>query len=319
MGWQGLTALVPASWHIGMIGGDKQEGHLRLDDDKMPRLMIKWSTSETAVALSSKVNDYLNELGKRARKRKEPLEVNRKVHVVGKRSKGKGDVQAYAWRGECQSYGAAWHCPDCHRVVMAEVMGPVEADTKRLAREVLRSLEDHPRDGWTEWRAYGLEFAVPERYELARSKFMSALLEFELTDDTERIAVHRWGIAETVLRDTTLRDWAAPHLRKRLKEFTFDVEETEVRGHPALTARGEKTHLSDRLRRLGRRLTDKYFADACLCRVWHCENSNRLYYLECLLDQERLALADEVLERLPCHETENDAPNEKPHKGLHRP
>ena len=319
MGWQGLSAMVPSDWNIGMIGGDRQEGHLRLDDTHMPRLMIKWSKSEHPVSLTSKIDDYLKELHKRGKKSKQPITAERNVHLVGKRSKKKGDLQGYAWKGDCQSYGVAWRCPDCHRVIMAEVMGPVDGDCKRLAREVLRSLEDHPQDGWADWAAYGLSFAIPERYELARSKFMSALLEFEFADDTERIAVFRWGIAETMLRDQPLVKWARPQLAKRLKEFKYELKEDEVRDHPAVIARGEKTHISDRVRRIGRRLVDKYFADACLCRFWHCTDSNKVYYVECVVDQDRLELADELLERLPCHEPPPEPPQERPRKGQSKP
>ena len=45
-GWAGITLSIPDSWEIAGISGDQKAGYLRLDDENMPRLELKWSESK---------------------------------------------------------------------------------------------------------------------------------------------------------------------------------------------------------------------------------------------------------------------------------
>jgi hypothetical protein len=36
--------------------------------------------------------------------------------------------------------------------------------------------------------------------------------------------------------------------------------------------------------------------------VWHCQPEKKIYYVECIVDDERLDMPAEVCERIPCHE-----------------
>ncbi len=299
--WQGLSVDVPADWSLGAIGGDAQEGSFRLDGLDMPRLLVKWSRSDGPVNLGAKIEDYLKQLQKKSKKAKYEFSYERNTHLIGKRGHHRSGVECYHWEADVQSHGAGWQCEDCGRVILAEVMGPLEEDTERLARQVLGSLEDHGGD-WIEWSLYELRSEIPAEFEMTDHKFMSALLELDFTNDTERLGIIRWGLAATVLKGTPLSAWAEQKVLPRLKHYETELSEMSYRGHDAIAITGEKTEIADRLRRLGRRLANKDYADTALCRLWHCTDTNRIFYVECQLDQDKADLAEEVFSRVHCHE-----------------
>ena len=65
---------------------------------------------------------------------------------------------------------------------------------------------------------------------------------------------------------------------------------------------GEPSPLPLRVRTFVSHCLRKPYGSNARAVVWHCEEEKKVYYVECIVDDSRLDLLDEVCERIPCHE-----------------
>ncbi len=302
IGWQKLRVRVPADWHIGALGGDVREGYLRLDDGDMPRLETKWQTATGYTSVKGVVTQYLDELRKKAEKGKRTIKVKRDTRILSRRKKRKASLECFSWTEEQEAHGAAWYCDRCNRVVIAQVIGALGSNVRPIAAEVLTSLEDHPSDEWALWAAYDLEAYVPEDFELADQKLMAGLLELSFTRELEKAAIFRWGMANVMLRDISLLDWAKREIAPRYKRLCrCKADEVELRGHPGVLAHGTKDLFPFRVARFVTHCRHKSYPDTIRCYIWHCEETNKVYAVETHTDALDPDLGAEMLDRLRCH------------------
>ena len=301
VGWDGVTVRVPSDWNIGAISRDQQGGYLRLDDQERPRLEIKWSSSAGFVDLEETVDKYLKQI-QRSRKRGQPeIEIDRDVKVISKRKVGKDALETFAWRAEENAYGAAWLCKQCGRVVITQVIGPVDnAKLRQLAEKVIATVTDHPTDGWTTWAAYDFVAQVPEDFALNKQKMMTGLIEFSFVRETEKITVARWGMANVALRRRSLDAWAQQQLGKSLRLYGPESESIEYRGHPALALIGKRLPPFQGVQRFFRHLFGRRYADQLRGYVWHCEPENKIYMVHAYLDHDNYELAEQIRDRIVC-------------------
>jgi hypothetical protein len=301
VGWQGLSLLLPDDWNIGAIGGDKTQGYLRFDDPDMPRLEIKWADAGTgAVDLSKIVDKYLRDIQK---DRKNKTEVTRDLKLVSRRKlKGKKAPQFFAWKSDTQGFGSAWFCPDCHRTVIVQIMGQLHEPVQELAEQVLVEIDDHPKgDEWILWSAYGFDFYSPQDWGLASQKLMAGLIEIGLEKGPESLHVARWGMANVILRRQSLQDWGKRELAKRLKKFDTQSAEGKFRGHDAILIEGRTALPQEKVKSFVDHVRGKVYPDRVKAILWHCPESNKLYYVEGIVDREHVQFVDEVGEKIACH------------------
>ncbi len=300
VGWQGLSFTMPDDWNIGAIGGEKAQGYLRYDDGDMPRLEIKWADAGTGfVDLNKVVEKYLREMSKGKKSR---TEVSRDVKLASKRKmRGKKAPQFFAWKGETQGFGAAWFCPDCHKTVILQVMGRLDEPVQAMAEQVILDLEDHPREDWILWSAYGFDFYSPKDFVLASQKLMAGLIEIGLAQGDEQLHASRWGMANVILRRQSLLDWGKRELAKRLKKFDAQYTETTHRGHDAILIEGRTALPQEKLKSFVDHVRGKGFPDRVKALLWHCPESNKLFYVESIVDRENLQLVADVAARVTCH------------------
>jgi hypothetical protein len=302
VGWQKLSLQAPADWHIGALGGDVREGYLRLDDGEMPRMEIKWHTTEGYTAVRDVVTRYLAELKKKAEKQKRKIKAKRDTRLLSRRRKRKASLECFSWSEDQVAHGAAWYCDRCNRVVIAQVIGTPEEKLQPLAAEVLGSLNDHPANKWALWAAYDLECYVPEDFELTDQKLMAGLMELSFTRELEKAAVSRWGMANVMLRDTSLLDWAKREIAPRYRRLCqCEADEIEVRGHPGVLAHGTKELFPYRVARFVTHCRNRSYPDTIRCYIWQCEDSNKVYAVETQTDACDPDLGAEICDRLRCH------------------
>jgi len=304
LAWQGITVRVPEEWNIGAIGGGREEGYLRIDSSEMPRVEIKWATSKGFVDVDTIVDKYLNDLQKK-RKRGEPeVKVERDTDLVSKRRMRTKSLSCFSWEAESQGHGAAWYCEQCERSMIVQVMAPGNEKAKQLAAEIISDMEDHSRGGWTTWAVYGMQMQAPEDFQLAGQKLMAGLIELSFEREGEEIVAVRWGMADVALRHDSLEQWARGELGSRHKGVKLEFEPTTFREHPALAVSGAHTNPLLRARRFVMHCLRKPLAEFVRGLVWHCEPTNKLYYVGGLFDEHHLALRDELAERMICHTSE---------------
>lgn len=304
IGWQGLTLTVPSDWNIGVIGGDRQAGYLRIDGVTMPRVEIKWQQAGRAgVNLERTLEKFLKGFTKEMSKRKTPVEVRRHVKVISKRRKHKTDILGFAWKADHQGCGVLWHCPECDRIVIAQVLGTLEEDVPRLASKVLSSLEDHGTQEWDTWSVYGLEFQMPQVFLLEKHKLLTGQLELEFTGKkTQRIIVARWAMADTLLKEGAFEEWMDYSLRQRHgKEYRFTLKEsTTFRGHPALVFEGRIKPITQRIKDASARFILRRPSPLRRVLAWHCAPSNKIFATHFFLPSSQERLVAEVTESVEC-------------------
>jgi hypothetical protein len=301
VGWQGLTLSVPEEWNIGAIGGERQQGYLRLDGPDMPRVEIKWADAGTGfVNVTGLVDKYLKEVQK-GKKADRPT-VDRNVKFVSKRKlKDKKGLECFSWQSDSQGWGAAWYCPDCHRTVIIQIMGTLQEPVQKLAERIITGMDDHAEGDWVTWATYGFSCQTPSDFKLTGQKLMAGLIELSFARDKEQLHLIRYGMANLALKGKTLIEWGQKEPGKRLKKFSCTNTENTFRGHPNVQIDGQTVLPNEKVGSFVQHCLGKTYPDRVRAHLWHCEDSNRIYYVEGVLDREAVDLVDEVREHVVCH------------------
>jgi hypothetical protein len=262
---------------LGAVGGDRKAGYLRLDDARMPRLQVKWSSG--SIDLERKRAEYVKRLTVGKRKRPTGLEVDTEADVLSKRAKPKKDIATFAWRGPQCGMGVLWNCEVCRRGLIAQVSWPVEEDGRETAQSVLESLEDHGIQGWDTWAVDGLAFLAPTTFDLVGWRRMTRYLELRLSQQRERLKVARWGMVPLVLRGRSVEEWYERENSRR-RDVVWRAQQATIKGHEGVAARGLRRGVLAGLRRNGRRLLRRPPGEEFAAQAWHCPTSNRLHLVE---------------------------------------
>lgn len=303
IGWDGITVRVPPEWDMGAISREEKGGYLRADDQEMPRLEIKWHSSDGFVDMEQVVSQYLKQMQRSRKRGQQPVHIEREVKVISRRKVKKDKLQTFAWHAEQDACGAAWLCRQCGRVVIAQVMGPAgEENLGQLAEQVIATVTDHPTGGWKTWAAYNFVAELPEDFELKNQKLRAGLIEFSFERDTEKATVACWGMANVALRRRSLKEWAEQELGKALSRYGPESEPIEHRGHPALAITGKRLLPFQGIQRFFRHVAGRPWADQLRGYVWHCEPENKIYVVYAYLDHDNYDLAEQIRDRIVCHQ-----------------
>ncbi len=297
IGWQGISVRVPADWTLAAVGGERKSGSLRVTDGRMPRLQVKWSSKRTDLDRTRK--QYIKRLTTR-RRRPTGLEVNTDVRVLSKRAKPKKEILTFAWRGPTCGMGALWNCEICGRSLIAQVSWRPEEEGRKIAQEVLESLDDHGTEGWDVWGVDGLAFLAPTDLQLAGWKRMTRFLEMRFARDGETLKVARWGMVPLVLGERTVLEWYEDESRRR-RDVTWQARETQIKGHEGAVAWGERRRLAGPLRTRVARAVRRSPAVQFEAWAWHCPEANRLYAVEAVHGGTG-DVPQGVVESVTCHE-----------------
>ncbi|MBV9866322.1 MAG: hypothetical protein JO316_13300 [Abitibacteriaceae bacterium] len=322
LGWQGLTVTLPSDWNLKTFGGDATKGDLRVDDADGPRLELRWEKPQKGIDLARSVTLFTEQLVRQAKKRGEAFQLADNPRLLSKARKRKAQLENFGWVGERgdvllgQGWGVAWQCADCGRVVVAHLIGRgLEKQDKmqRLATEVFSSLECHSSGGWQTWSVFDLQLDIPEEFHLKRAKLLLNRLELEWvkarpatplgwTQTDQRIALQRIPIANVVLENESLVDWTQRTIARTDKKRRFGpAEEISVRTHPALMLHGRLRDLRRLMVQKGLDRVLRRHTPPAAMRVWHCEQSNKIFALDCELSPINAHVVEDVLDSLECH------------------
>lgn len=306
IGWRGVTVRVPDEWNPVAVSGEGEGGYLRVADPEGTTLEVKWEEPKGAVNLHQALERYLKKLRRTVRKAKGGGELqvkHRPRQLAGVRPREQTSLP-YSWHVDGpdakRASGVIWHCAECRRMVIAEVMGQSQEQIS-AAPAILKSITDHGREGWSTWGMYGLVVDVPETYRISGHQLMSGYLKFAFKRRSSTLQVERWGLANIVLKDVSLRDWYEGRERQRLSRYRYSVEETSQRGHPVLNLVGRERLLpaaAEAARCLSALSLPSLHFRAF---VWQCPETNRILSVS---GQERKPadVTGEVFQRLCCHQ-----------------
>ena len=303
-GWQGIAVEIPEDWELSGLSGDFSNGYIRLDDAQMPRLEIKWSKSKRKKPDLHKVLDeYFQLVRKNYKKRKEALNIKRDVNLVKDESFLENrDVVFFNWKSDARANGAIWHCHECRRIVIMQILGRPKESMLNDTLRILASATDHPSGHTNLWSAYQLGVSIPRRYKLDKQKLMSGYLLLSFADGSRKIAVERYGLADVLLKSVDLETWFRNTYKKAFAGYGFSIENENDEIDEKITITGSKIRLTDRIPMSPVLLLDKIARRNRLsAQVWRCHQSNRIFAVRVISKVDVLKTATEIVESIQCH------------------
>lgn len=290
VGWQGVSLRVPPDWSVTGFQGDAKEGYLRVDSPGSVIAEIRWAQARKPVNVRKRLDDYLNMVERQAKKRK--------IAFTGriKPSEDWEGALEFNYRADRKVRGFIRQCPQCRRVVIAQVSGSKDDAVVNVAQQVLASVQDHSEDGWWTWALLGLVVRLPAQFALVKSQVMSGYLQLQFRCGHMEANIERWGLADVTLKKWTLEEWALQTVGwRRLRAQT---ENGEVKGHRALVLTGVRRSPGVWLRRKVERFLLRR-PEEVRGIVWHCEQANRIYSVR--IERTTGELLWQVVERMQCH------------------
>ena len=325
-GWQGLSLTVPANWSLTSFGGDAAAGHARVDDEDGPRLELRWEQPKGAVDVERSIEAFLARLEREAKKKQQQFAIAAHPHLVSKSRKRKDQLVNYGWTGDPeentnqQGWGVAWHCNDCNRIMVAHIIGrghEPEDKVQRLASEVLSSLECHGHGGWQTWSLFELQLEIPEEFVLGTAKLMTGRIEIDwqrvlkgkfplnhlpALHRLERVSLRRLAAANVLLESETLEEWTTRVIGRGNQRYALGQSvAAETHGHAGFVLHGAPRDLRRRIVTWGGDLIRRRRTPLVEARVWHCEESNKIFVLECEMTLANVHVGADVLDSLKCH------------------
>ena len=313
MGWQGLTMQVPPAWNLVSYGGDAKAGSLRLDNSEwvergVAGVDVRWIPVKGKVTdadLEKRLAQYLASIEKSAKRQKIAATTQVK-ELRDARHPERSGLRAFIWKADRKAVGRIWHCAECMRVIIAQVVGGVRDDFGSLAADALQTLECHPPDGdWRVWSLYDLHTQVPGDYALkTRPQLMNIYVQmpFVRGNSQDTLTVEQWGVANVQLRGAYLDQWFGDKNRALEGQLKYAAREATAQGHPALALTGRRTgvsywasHAVPQITRL--QMPATHFE----ARIWECPDSNKIHLVQSFSRRPQPHLVEQIVERTLCH------------------
>jgi hypothetical protein len=298
--WHGLSLRVPEGWSPVAVNGDGATGYVKVVSPDTRYLELKWEQPRGAVNVVRSLEAYFDRLRRAAKKSRREITLRQRPRgLTGVRPQKQSPIP-YAWEADRKALGCIWHCGECNRLVIAELVGEPDDDLS-IAGDLLKGVRDHgDEEGWTTWGLYGLAVTAPASYRMEKQSLVTGHQRFQLRDRGASLQADRWGLAAITLRGSTLRQWYEAREIATLTRYAYKIEELELHGHPALriTGRDRLPYALLKVLRAPMGLTwPRFFFHAY---VWQCPESNRVYALSGEQPR-RGTLVAEIAARLKCH------------------
>jgi len=290
VGWQGVSLRVPPEWSVTGFQGDAKEGYLRIDSPGSLVAEVRWAQARKTVDVRRRLDAYLNLVERQAKKRKATF-----TGRIKPSEDWEGALE-FHYRADRKVRGFIRQCPQCHRVVIAQVSGDKDDAVVNVAKQLLSTLQDHSEDGWWTWALLGLVVRLPERFALLKSQVMSGYLMLQFRSRYTEVIVERWGLADVTLKRWTLEEWALQATEwKRLKaQHRLGEMEKHLAVHLVGLRRAPTIWLRRKIERWVLRRPEEMRGV-----VWHCDLSNRIYSVS--VDRGTEELLRQIAHTVQCH------------------
>jgi len=307
-GWQGITMEIPSTWELSALSGDYDNGYIRMDDESVPRMELKWSKSrEKKLDLQKILDEYFKGMRKRLGTSADGLKIKRNIELIKNEEFFKDrDVVFYSWKTDVRANGAIWYCKECRRIVVIQIMGYLKESILNDTIRIIESVHDHPDGQVNLWSAYQLSVDIPRRYQLDKRKLMSGYLMFSFIDGSRVLSVERFGLADVILRDADLQSWFRSYYAKNLRGYGFSFEEDQLLNNEydqKLKLSGQERRFIDKIPFSPLFVIDKVMRrKQVVARFWQCKESNRIFVVMAMSKKGADELVAQVASSIKCHE-----------------
>ncbi len=286
--WQGIQVETPRAWELGAVAGDRRKGYFRLDDADMPRFEARWESGGSGESVHAMADRYLKKAGLAG------VEAAHKVERDVRLARPEGlETEFFITHGDPNAMHAAARCRDCGRVALLRVFYRSDESLEPVMTRLFDSYRDHARGGKTPWSLYGLRIEVPENYALLRHSIRAGRVELEFAGKRARAVAARVGLAETVLKKSSLLDWLKKDSKGWWPACSLAFAERKRGEHANVEVSGGERSLARKT--LGRLRVARGMA-------WHCEPSNALYVARWFGRKDAASEFAAFAESFLCHE-----------------
>ena len=299
IGWRGVSLRVPEDWTLSKVSNEGANGYLRADSLDGPFVQVKWSEKKGLVSVPDAFDTYVRDLQKTAKKQRREIQFKLKPRMLAGVHRSADAPLTYSWSSDQKALGLVYHCGECHRLVIVEVVGPLDAELS-FAPSILTSIQEHGEGGWNTWGVHGLTAQVPQEFQLERQTMVTGHVMLRFRSRSRLLILQQWGLANVALKGTNVTDWYEYQERSRLGRYAYRRDQTPFRGHEALWLTGRDKiapGIAKAIQQLGALTRPALGFHAC---AWRCDDTNRIYAVSAELPR-RDGVFDEILQRMSCH------------------
>ncbi len=287
VGWQGIVVDAPTDWSLVGVNGDAKKGYFRVDSPVASALEVKWERVSGKPDLMAKAREFLSKIDKSASKKK--LKFDKDI----KPDRSDDCSVRFLWRSDRLGQGRLVYCPQCERMILAQVISTRDENVAQTASLILDSIRDHRDDGWLDWGLYGLGFAVPPGYRIQKQTLMSAYLALNFKKGAHSIVVERWRLASSLLAKYDMETWYRKDAMPDVKGYRVDISPETVAGREGLKVSGRRKGLVTAVKALAYSLTLHPYPDLLTGYVWYEPEQDSLYSIRATHSQ-----SDQIAEKI---------------------
>jgi len=299
IGWRGVSLRVPEEWTLSKVSSEGASGYLRVDSLEGPFVQVRWSEKKGLVSVPDAFDNYVRDLQKTAKKQRRVIEFKLKPRVLAGVHKSADAPLTYSWSSDQKALGLIYHCGECHRLVIAEVVGPRETDLS-FGPSVLASVREHGEGGWNTWGVHGLTAQLPREFQLEKHTLVTGHVMLRFRCRSRVLILQQWGLANVARKGTNVAEWFEYQERNRLGRYAYRRDRSPFRDHEAVWLMGRDRimpGIAKAIQQLGALTRPALGFSAC---AWRCEETNRIYAL--MAEHHRgEELFDRVLRHMACH------------------
>ncbi len=299
VGWRGVSLRVPEEWTLTKVSNEGANGYLRADSLDGYFVQVKWTEKKGLVSVPDSFDTYVRDLQKTAKKKRYDIEIKLKPRALARVHRSEDAPITYSWNSDQKALGLIYHCGECRRLVIAEMVGPRDGDF-RAAAPVLASIREHGEGGWNTWGVHGLNARVPDEFQLERHTLVTGHVMLRFRGRSRLLTLQQWGLANVALKGTDIVEWYEYQERARLGRYAYQRDRRPFRGHAAFWMSGRDKLIAGfakAAQQLASLTKPSLGFTAC---AWHCEETNRIYAVSAEHPRGDDIVA-QVLDRMPCH------------------
>jgi len=258
--WNGIRFKTPAEWEVSQI----DSRHLILEEAAEPVMEVKWGSVKGAFSHRAHLKRLVSS---QSRKLKGRIAEWFLPPPWGKALAG-FETSGFLWQADdAIGRGAILFCQTCRNATLIQFFGESSIKYEKVLLTVLRSFQDHRRDGRILWAIFDIRVKLPEGLRLVRHRFEVGKYELVFNDGVQNIHLQRWAPAAAILggRDLLWFSGTIPEFSAGQPSFlTVDDSKTV---EWSISPAGNWRRMTDRLK-----AKPSYF----WFRLWHLEDKNRI-------------------------------------------
>ena len=190
--WYGIRFEAPVTWQVGKMGPQ----YLLLEDDTGPVLEVKWGQIAGRFSHRAHLRRLTALKGKKIGQpvKECPIPPMWQEAVANYKSTG------FSWQGQgTGGRGVLLYCTTCRTATLIQFYQKGSRETEKIPRHVLNSFLDHREDKLVTWSLYDIRAVLPEDFNLKQYRFEAGEFELSFASKRQKLTLHRWGPASTLL------------------------------------------------------------------------------------------------------------------------